>query len=214
MCKSLTNRLRREVDEMNPDGRIPRRRGGVCGLLLILLGLWGGLAPFVGPYFHFGYTPDKVWTYNPGRLYYSIIPAAVVLVGGLLVVVTRNRGVGVSGGLLAALGGAWFGIGATFTAIVLKRSIAAGHPILAAGATADSLRAYLETNALFVGLGFLVVFVGALAMGRLSMLAAADLAGEDAEGYYPEFPAAQSASFPSATGQLPDTTANLRPPEI
>jgi hypothetical protein len=214
MCKSLRNQLRREVDEMNPDGRIPRRRGGVCGLLLILLGLWGGLAPFVGPYLHFGYTPDKVWVYNSGRLYYSVIPAAAVLVGGLLVVATRNRAVGVSGGLLAALGGAWFGIGDTFTTVVLKRSIAAGHPILWAGATAGSMRAYLETMALFIGLGFLVVFLGALAMGRLSMLAAADLVGDEPEGYYPEFPAAQSASFPSATGLLPDTTANIRPPDI
>jgi hypothetical protein len=213
MCKSLKNRLRREVDEMNPDGRIPRRRGGVCGLLLILLGLWGGLAPFVGPYFHFGFTPDKVWTYNSGRLYYSIIPAAAVLVGGALVAVTRNRGVGVSGGLLAALGGAWFGIGAGFTTVVLKKSITAGHPILSAGATTDSLRAYTEMISLFAGLGLLVVFLGALAMGRLAMLAAADL-GADSVGYYGEFPATQSAGFPSATGQLPDTTVNIRPPDI
>ena len=71
---------------MNPQGRIPRRRGAVCGLLLILLGLWGGLAPFVGPYLHFGYTPDKTWDFSSGRLYYSVIPAAAVLLGGLLAV--------------------------------------------------------------------------------------------------------------------------------
>ena len=76
---------------MNGQGQIPRTRGGVCGVLLILLGLWGGLAPFIGPYFHFGYTPDKAWAYNSGRLYYSIIPAAAALVGGVLVTVTRNR---------------------------------------------------------------------------------------------------------------------------
>jgi hypothetical protein len=191
---------------MNPQGRIPRRRGAVCGLLLILLGLWGGLAPFVGPYLHFGYTPDKVWHYSEGRLYYSIVPAAVVLLGGLLAAVTRNRGVGLSGGLLAALGGAWFGIGQTFTSIVLKKSIAAGTPILRGGETATSLHAYVETLTLFTGLALLVVFIGALAMGRFAMLAAADL-GAESDDYYSDFPVTRSADFPSASGQLPDTTA-------
>ena len=190
---------------MNPQGRIPRRRGAVCGLLLILLGLWGGLAPFVGPYLHFGYTPDKVWHYSEGRLYYSIVPAAAVLLGGLLVALTRNRGVGLFGGLLAALGGAWFGIGQTFTAIVLKKSIAAGSPILRGGATPTSLYAYVEMLTLFAGLALVVVFIGALAIGRFSMLAAADV-GADSDDYYSDFPVTQSAGFPSATGQIPDTT--------
>ena len=198
---------------MNPQGRIPRRRGIVCGLLLILLGLWGGLAPFVGPYLHFGYTPDKVWTYNSGRLYYAIIPGAAVLVGGLLATATRNRGVGVFGGILAALGGAWFGIGQTFTTIVLKRSISAGSPILWSGAGPDSVRTYVETLSMVAGLALVVVFLAALVIGRFSMLAAADFAA-DAD-YYGDFPAAQSAGFPSATGEIPDTTTTTAlPPDL
>ena len=39
-----------------------RSRGAFSGFLLILLGLWGALIPFVGPYFDFAYTPDKAWT--------------------------------------------------------------------------------------------------------------------------------------------------------
>jgi hypothetical protein len=196
---------------MNPQGRIPRRRGVVCGLLLILLGLWGGLAPFVGPYFHFGYTPDKVWIYNDGRLYYWIIPAAAVLLGGLLAVATRNRGVGLAGGLLAALGGAWFGIGQSFTAIVLKRSIASGSPILRSGETLTSLRVYAEQISMVAGLALVVVFVGALTIGRFSMLAAADFAESDE--YYSDYPSSPSG-FPSATGQLPDTTTTVPPPDM
>jgi hypothetical protein len=195
---------------MNPQGRIPRRRGVVCGLLLILLGLWGGLAPFVGPYFHIGYTPDKVWDYNNGRLYYSIVPAAAVLLGGLLAAVTRNRGLGVFGGLLAALGGAWLAIGQGFTAIVLKRSIASGKPILRSGETLTSLHAYVEMLALFAGLGLLVVFIAALVMGRFSLLAAADL-GDD---YYADYPTSGTTGFPSATGHVPDTTTTVPPPEM
>jgi hypothetical protein len=198
---------------MNPQGRIPLSRGATCGLLLILLGLWGGLAPFVGPYLHFGYTPDKAWAYNSGRLYYSVIPGAAILVGGLLALVTRNRGVGVTGGVLAVLGGVWLGLGQTFTLVVLKKnSIAAGNPIVPAGGASQVYR-YLEGLTLFSGLALLVAIIGAIAIGRFSMLAAADLGADDDE-YYPDFPTSQSAGFPSATGQLPDTTITQRPPEI
>ena len=37
-------------------------------VLLILLGAWGALVPFVGPYFSYAFTPDKAWAYNSGRL--------------------------------------------------------------------------------------------------------------------------------------------------
>src|SRR5215469_11051195 len=185
-----------EEDEMDQQGRIPLRRGSVCGLLLIMLGLWGALAPLVGPYLHFGYTPDKTFHLSSGRLYYSIIPGAVVILGGLIAIITRNRGVGVCAGVLAALGGAWFSLGPTFMHVVLKKSVTPGSPILWAGATPDSLRAYLETLTLFAGLGLLVAFLGALAIGRFSMIAATDF-DEDTD----------YTDFPSATGQLPDTTS-------
>jgi len=172
---------------MDPQGRIPLRRGSVCGLLLILLGLWGGLAPFIGPYIHFGYTPDKAFHYSSGRLYYSIIPAAAVLIGGVLAVLSRNRGLGVVAGLVATLGGIWFSLGQTFMTVVLKKSFPVGSPILHAGATPTGLRAYLETLTLFGGLGVLVVLVGAVAMGRFSMLAAGDI---DGDTVYSDFPSA------------------------
>ncbi len=181
---------------MDPQGRIPLRRGSVCGLLLILLGLWGGLAPFIGPYLHFGYTPDKTWDFSSGRLYYSVIPGAAVLLGGLLAVVSRNRGLGVIAGLLAALGGGWFAVGQSLMHVVLHKSVTVGTPILHAGATATGLRAYLETLTLFSGLGLLVAFLGALAIGRFSLLAATDI---DTDTIYTD--------FPSATGQIPDTTS-------
>jgi hypothetical protein len=180
---------------MDPQGRIPLRRGSVCGLLLIVLGLWGGLAPLVGPYLHFGYTPDKTWNLSSGRLYYSVIPAAAVLLGGLLAVISRNRGVGIIAGIVATLGGIWFSLGQTFMHVVLKKSVSAGGPILHAGATATGLRATLETLTLFGGLGLVVVLVAAVAMGRFSLIAATDI---DTDTVY--------SDFPSATGSVPDTT--------
>jgi hypothetical protein len=194
---------------MNHQGQIPRSRGGICGVLLILLGLWGGLGPLVGPYFHFGFTPDATWHYDSGRLDYSIIPGAAALLGGLLVATTRNRAIGVAGGLLAALGGAWFVVGGGVVTYVLKKVITAGSPIVTAtsGAQPLALRSYLETISLFSGLGVLIIIIGGIAMGRLSMLAASDLAAAaDASTYYGDFPsepgvqAVQSypASYPAA----------------
>src|SRR5262245_44482263 len=41
--------------------QMPRSRGAMSGFLLILLGAWGALIPFVGPYFNFAFTPDQEW---------------------------------------------------------------------------------------------------------------------------------------------------------
>ncbi len=41
----------RDVDRLDTRGgrmRIPRSRGAMSGLLLVILGLWGALIPFVG----------------------------------------------------------------------------------------------------------------------------------------------------------------------
>jgi hypothetical protein len=202
---------------MDPQSRIPRSRGGICGVLLILLGLWGGLGPFVGPYFHFGYGPDKPWTYNSAHLYYSVIPGAAVLLAGLVVLGTRNRGAGVVGGLLAALGGAWFVTGSGFLTYVVKRPISTGAPIVTgtSGVQPQALRLYLETTTLFGWLGIVILVVGGLAVGRFSLVAARDVAAGDAESYYPGLPASLSASppgpsqYPASAGQYPTSTGQF-----
>jgi hypothetical protein len=206
MCKSLNNWFRREWADMNPEGQIPRSRGAVCGVLLIILGLWGGLAPFVGPYFHFGYTPDTHWHWSMGRLYFSVIPAAAALLSGILVLVTRNRGVGIVAGLLGALGGAWFVVGSAFVTYVLKMSIAVGGPIVSAGST--PLRSYLEQIGLFTGVGLLILFLGSIAIGRFSMLAASDVAASADGSSYADSPIASrystsASSFPTSAGHFP-----------
>lgn len=184
---------------MNDQARIPRSRGAVCGVLLVLLGIWGGLAPFIGPYLHFGFTPDHAWKYTEGRLYYSAIPGAVALVGGVLVVVTRNRALGIAGGILAVLSGAWFGLGDGFVTTVLKKtSISIGSPLAHVG-IASALRTYLESIAFFGGLGLVVLFFGALAIGRFSMLSARDTAAAAEDSTYYD----NQTTFPTATGQFP-----------
>ncbi len=183
------------------EARIPRRRGGLCGFLLVLLGLWGGLIPLVGPYFHFGYSPDKAWSYSSGRLYLSILPGAVTLVAGLIVMSTRSRTAGVFGGFLAAAAGAWFAVGGLIMAALHQTSVTPGQPIgLAATAAAPTWRVTGEELGLFYGLGVVVVFFGALAIGRFSMLGAREAlrAREAAETDADLTPATQQ--FPQVPG--------------
>jgi hypothetical protein len=190
----LIIRLLKEWYLMAAVARIPRRRGGVCGLLLVLLGAWGGLAPFVGPYFHFAYTPDKAWAYTTGRLYLSVIPGGVALLAGLAVLLTRSRAAGTIAGLLGALAGAWFVIGAGFVTTVLNRpSITPGTPVPHSGyGIASTQWSYLELMGFFTGVGILIILVAAIAMGRFSLLTAADTVdAEDVD--FDNYPAGSSS---------------------
>ncbi|MDQ2759397.1 MAG: hypothetical protein M3Y17_02900 [Actinomycetota bacterium] len=82
-----------------------------AGLLVLVAGIWGGLIPFVGPYFDFVLGPDKHWHYTSGRLTLSILPAIAVVVGGLLLLGAGPRVIGRFGAFVALVGGIWFAIG-------------------------------------------------------------------------------------------------------
>ena len=56
--------------------RVPRSRGVLSGFLLLLLGVWGGLIAFVGPYFHYAYTPDHAWAYTTCQWCRMELPAS------------------------------------------------------------------------------------------------------------------------------------------
>ena len=63
--------------------QMPRSRGAASGFLLILLGAWGALIPFVGPYFDFAFTPDQEWTWTVARGWLEVLPGAATALGGL-----------------------------------------------------------------------------------------------------------------------------------
>ncbi|HET7017810.1 MAG TPA: hypothetical protein VFI65_28060 [Streptosporangiaceae bacterium] len=141
-----------------------RRRQAGSGLLLMLLGAWGALIPFVGPYFGYAYTPDRAWTYTSGRFWLSVVPGAVAVLGGLLVLSVRTSA---AGAFLAALGGAWFVIGQPVVAeVVANGSISAGSPVATSGAAfGPSTMHFLEGLGFFYGLGVVIVFIAARTLG-------------------------------------------------
>jgi len=148
--------------------RIPRSRGAASGFLLIVLGAWGALIPFVGPYFDFAYTPDQAWTWTTARGWLEVLPGGATLVGGLLLLSSRNRATAMLGGWLTVLAGAWFVVGELFATTLNIGEV--GTPV----ASTDAKRALLEL-AYFYGLGALIIFLGAVALGRLSVRSLRDI---------------------------------------
>ncbi len=143
--------------------RVRRIDGAIVGVLLVLLGIWGALIPFVGPYFHFAYTPNRTWDATAGRMWLEVLPGAVAFISGLVVLLSRFRPLGLLGAWLAAVSGAWFAIG----------GIVAGHwaSLPTAGQPVGSgTRAMLEQIGFFTGLGVVVVFLAAVALGRFTVV--------------------------------------------
>jgi hypothetical protein len=142
--------------------RIRRTHGVLGGFLVAVAGIWGGIIPFVGPYFNYAYTPDTAWTYNSGRLYLEILPGAGALLGGLLMMAARSRHVAVFGALVAIASGAWFALGNVF-APLWNVANPAGTP-----AGAGTLMRILEQVGFFTGLGIVIAAIAAVVAGRVT----------------------------------------------
>ncbi|HEY3734239.1 MAG TPA: hypothetical protein VGL63_10020 [Streptosporangiaceae bacterium] len=143
----------------------------MSGFLLILLGAWGALIPFIGPYFHYAYTPTTGWTYTTGRLWLEILPGAGALLGGLIVLVASMRPMAVFGAWLAAMSGAWFVVGRPLS------TLWTAHGAQAAGvAVGSTLTRAVEDVGFFTGLGAAIIFLAAMALGRFTVIGARETA--------------------------------------
>ena len=193
-----------------------RSRGAFSGFLLILLGLWGALIPFVGPYFHYAYTPDKAWTYTTARLWLEILPGAAVFLGGFLLMIAARRHTALFGALLAAAAGAWFTLGTVLSPLWNHHVTLGGSPVASTQYTR-----IMEQLGFFSALGVVVVFIAATALGRILSVPAgikavepvtetvpADtIADEDARTLPTRTPAATNPTTFTPTAKTEDTQA-------
>lgn len=147
--------------------RMRRSRGVLSGFVLFLLGAWGALIPFIGPYFHYAYTPDIAWTYTTARLWLEILPGAAVAVGGILLIMAAGRHIALFGALLAAAGGAWFVLGTILSPLWNN-----GVPLGGSPASLTMTMRIAEQIGFFTGLGIVIVAVAAAAFGRIISLPA------------------------------------------
>lgn len=147
---------------------IPRSRGAVSGVALIILGAWAAIIPFIGPLFSYGYTPNTAWTWTAARGWLEVLPGVVALVAGVALLVSANR-------VTASVAG-WFGVAAGVW-LVIGRDLAAwlhlGNPGVPASLH-PSLRS-LEAIGLFSGVGAAIAVIAAVAVGRLSIRSVRDM---------------------------------------
>src|SRR3954454_23566890 len=154
--------------EMTGLRRVPRSRGALSGFMLMLLGTWGGLASFIGPYADFGFEPaNDPWIWTDARGWLEVIPAVAVVLGGIILLFSASRTAGAFGAWLGALGGAWFVVGGT--AMTFWNGPVMGAPIGSAHKQAA------EQLTFFTGLGVVIVYFAALALGRLSVIGVRDV---------------------------------------
>jgi hypothetical protein len=186
---------------------MPRSRGAVSGLLLIILGAWGALIPFIGPYFHFAYTPDQAWAWSTARAWLEVFPGVTTVVGGFLLLVSGNRATAMFGGWLAVIAGAWFVVGRTLASTLRIGDV--GQPI----AATDAKRAVLEI-CYFSGLGALIVFVGGVVLARVSVRMARDLEFAQEAELSPAADVSEPVAAPAApTEVLTSATPQSHRPE-
>ncbi|MFZ0004128.1 MAG: hypothetical protein WAK76_31925 [Trebonia sp.] len=173
--------------------RMRRSRGVLSGFVLSLLGLWGGLIAFVGPYFHYAYTPDIAWTYTSARLWLEILPGAAVFLGGILLMVAAGRHIALFGALLAAAGGAWFTLGTVFSPLWNNNVPLGGSP-----ASLTVTMRIAEQVGFFTGLGIVIVAIASAAFGRIISLPA-------------EVVAEPAPTVPVETAETTETTETTEP---
>ncbi len=142
--------------------RLPRTTGALSALLIIALGAWGGLIPFVGPYFHYGFGSGHAWHYSANRLWLDIVPGAVAVFAGLMLFTSAHRPSGVFAGWLAVAAGAWFAIGTSVSLLWHHGGDPIGAPI------GGYVRQMVEQLGFFYGLGVLIAALAAFAMGRFA----------------------------------------------
>lgn len=179
--------------------RIPRSRGAVSGVLLVILGAWGALAPLIGPSFDFTTDSTSTWSLTNDTLWLSILPGIAAMIGGLILLTSANRATAGLGAWLGIAAGAWFVAGDQLTGLSVSE---AGE---------------FERLAAFEGLGAAIAALAAFALGRLAVRSVRDeelarehdMADRDGDGV-PDRPVRTRETGRFARDREPVTTTGER----
>lgn len=183
--------------------RISRGTGALSGFVLVVLGLWGGLIPLVGPYFGYAFGSHATWDLTMNRFWLDVLPGAAVVVGGLLLMWSGHRLSGTVASWFAMAGGAWFAVGPAVSRLWEHGGGPIGVPLF------GHVRQTFELIGYFYGLGIVVMGLAAFALGRFvsrpSLVAEPVIAGA-------EQPAVASAAAEPVTVAQPTEPAITRRP--
>lgn len=173
--------------------RVPRSRGAMSGILLLVLGAWAAIVPFVGPYIDVAYTPlpNDAWHWTAARGWLEVAPGAAAFVGGLLLLMSASRVMTMVGGWLAAAGGAWLIVGPPLSNAL---GVSIGVPEPSGGPWHRAFDAVV----LFYGIGALILFVAATGIGRLSVVSMRDVQAAERRAAAEDADVAAMTSYPPA----------------
>lgn len=156
-----------------PSSHVPWRLiGTIAGVLAVVVGAWGGIAPYIGHAIRYSADGSATWTWNLQHGLLSLLPGAMAVAGGLLLITStwarRKRAsvphaVGLTGAaVILGLSAAWFLIGASVWSIYFTSHVlAAASPVRT---LADMVGYYLAEG--FV-LAVVAGVVGSWALGSL-----------------------------------------------
>jgi hypothetical protein len=136
--------------------------------LVLALGAFGALVPFVGPYFDFQIGTRETWDWSLDRFWLSVLPGGLAVLGGLIMIGSFRRLSASFGGLLALAGGLWFIVGPTVSMLWNDGSPATG------AAFGDTATRAFEWLAFFYGTGGLITLLAAYEVGFLAALPVRD----------------------------------------
>jgi hypothetical protein len=145
----------------NADSSLPDRWSATAvGALAIVVGAWGGIAPYVGHALHYSADGSATWTWNLQHALLSLLPGAMAVVGGVLLVVTawvrRERAsvlhaVGLAAAtVLLGLGSVWFLIGSSVWPIYFTSHVLVG---------ASPVRTFANAAGTYLAEGFVLAVV-------------------------------------------------------
>jgi hypothetical protein len=135
----------------------------------MILGAWGALIPFIGPYFDVSIGTDATWQWSSDRLWLSVVPGAVAFLGGLWLMMSAHRANAGLGAWMGILAGAWFVVGPEVSRLWNHGAVAVGQPI------GGTNRQVVEMLVSYYALGAAIVALGAFALGRLAVRSVRDV---------------------------------------
>jgi len=153
-------------------------RAKIAGGVLLVLGLWGALVPFIGPSFGYGMGGVAAWTWTESHATLHLAPGVAAIVGTLFLLWGRRAGQ-TFGSLLAMTGGIWFVIAPSLHPLWAGQGMAGMSGMSGMGDSATS--SALSAIGYHYGTGVLIAIVAAFTFGGLGhgqSAPAGDIRGE------------------------------------
>jgi hypothetical protein len=155
--------------------RVGRIGIGSVAVLAVLVSAWGGIVPYVGPLFGYSATGTDSWHWSLSHSLLGLIPGAVGIVIGLMVL-ARTRGLTLgrgqlsltAAGFMMLLCGAWFVVGPTVWPVIVTTHT--NYFVVA-----SPMRNFLNQLGYSLGTGLLVATCGAFVVGWAARHGAAEV---------------------------------------